>query len=128
MIEACLFSKLSTTASLSSVVSSRIFPLIAPENTTLPFVTYQIINSDIPRNLNGRSGVRSARFQINAFANSYLSAAQIIQIIKDVLCGSTFTEFGIKVSQAAIYNDFSDYEKDTRFFRKYIDLELFYSE
>ena len=73
--ETTTYTALSTHAGLVALVSTRIYPLMLPQDCPLPAVTYQLI-SDVPTvNLDGDADLSNARVQVDVWATSYGGAA-----------------------------------------------------
>lgn len=82
-LHTAIYSKLTGSASLTALVSTRVYYGLAPEGTALPYVIFTIVNemmtNDSPRhNL-------EALYQIEGVATSKASAIQIADVIHDVL-------------------------------------------
>ena len=67
MLEA-IYNILGNSATVTAIVSARIFPLRIPINVAYPALSFQIV-SDVPENnKTGRADYFNARVQINCFA------------------------------------------------------------
>lgn len=77
-----LYSKLSTTAGLTSLVSTRIYPDVMPQPPTLPAVVYQMISNEREERHRGQTGDARPRFQITAWAVSAIAAAAVAEQIR----------------------------------------------
>lgn len=99
MIEADLFTK------LAPLVSNRVYPDVAPEGTTRPFITYQQKGGS-PVNFLGAesSNKKNARFQINVWSDTRIEASTLIRQIEDLMVTSPL--FGkIEGGAIATYDD-----------------------
>jgi hypothetical protein len=76
-LEQALFTRLSTHAGLSALVSTRVYPLVAPQNPTLPYVTYQRVASSRVSAMGTDPGVAEALMQIDCWGETYLSALSV---------------------------------------------------
>jgi hypothetical protein len=71
---------------LGPLASNRVYPDIAPENTTLPYVTYQQIGGQAIQYLeNTRPVQRRTSFQINVWAATRVAAAALAEQIATAL-------------------------------------------
>lgn len=61
---------------VSNVVSTRIYPIEAPQDASLPYVIYRRV-SDVPDYAGNTEGLRSARIQVDCWAATY-GAAQTL--------------------------------------------------
>lgn len=76
-LEAVIFTRLSTYAGLIALTSTRIYPIILPQNPTLPAVTYQ--RTDGPREsaLGAEMGLAHPGIQIDSWGKTYASAKAV---------------------------------------------------
>lgn len=90
ILEEGLLAYLSTYSGLTSLISTRVFPMIIPQAATLPCVTYQRVST--PRELShDSSGIANElahpRFQFDAWATTLSSAKAINEQIRAALNG-----------------------------------------
>lgn len=88
-IEAGLVYKLTNTAGVTALVSTRVYLERIPQGATLPCITYQRI--DTPRvtthDTSGSAGTAYPRFQFDAWATTYASARAITDAVRAALNG-----------------------------------------
>ena len=114
-IELDLVAKLKANTTLSGLVGARIYPLTAPQNVVIPYVTYQVINGRDMQCLSGNTYQEDIRIQIDCWSLSY---GQVISI-KDAVKAS------ISLWKSSSDINVSDgYESDTKLFRKMIDFKI----
>lgn len=70
-IEAELFEVLTEAAAVAALVGTRVYPMILPQNPTLPAVVYQEIRTEARAAADGDTGQRESRFQLTWWATSY---------------------------------------------------------
>ncbi|WP_309387524.1 DUF3168 domain-containing protein [Cerasicoccus frondis] len=80
-----LCAKLKGDAALKALVVDRIFPLATPKNTERPLLTYREISGVIDHDLDGPSGLREARLQLDAYAERYRDIIGIRQALDALL-------------------------------------------
>ena len=86
MIEETLFTRLSTHAGLTALIGTapavRLFPVIMPQGTDKPAVTYQLISS--PREVASVAdpGMVRSRYQFTAWAETNLAARNVIKQVR----------------------------------------------
>lgn len=83
-VESTLFDALKT------LVSNRVYPDIAPENATRPYITYQQVGG-LPVNFVDTATVpskRNSRFQINVWADTRAAAATLAGQVETALRGA----------------------------------------
>jgi hypothetical protein len=79
-IETALF------AALRGLVSDRVFPDVAPENTSRPYITYQQTGGDAVNFVESTiPSKKNARMQINVWADTRLQATAMGGAVEDVL-------------------------------------------
>ena len=87
--EQALYGKLSTTAGITALCSTRIYPLDLPPSVTLPAVTYQIIDAPIEATHDEAAGssLVYARHQITSWATTYAASVALAKQIHLALQG-----------------------------------------
>ena len=109
MIQTGLFNLLKTIPS----IGTRVYPLVAPQNTTTPYITYQRISSFDTSTTEGTESLDLARFQIKVFSKTYLDAVNNANLVKEKLRGK-----GLKLMHG------EDIEPDTLLFFQILDYQL----
>jgi hypothetical protein len=71
MIEALIYTVLANNADVKSRVNTRIYPVVMPQDVTLPAVSYQRISANPINYLGGYTGLKNADIVINAWGKSY---------------------------------------------------------
>ena len=98
-------------SSLRTVIA-QVHPLVLPQESAYPAITYQNI-TDVPHNhLKGSSSTVNARVQVDIWAKSYKEAKDLYQSVKSAMSGSLVLGT----------NEF--YEKETRLYRVSIDFSV----
>lgn len=93
-IEEAIYSYLSTHAGLIALTSTRIYPMALPYNPIMPAVTYQRV-STAPLQMFGSTAKTTARFQVTAWATTYLSAREVAAQIVTALDAYSGTMGGV---------------------------------
>lgn len=57
--------------------ADRVFPLIAPDAATPPYIVYQRVSANTENILSGSSGLINTRIQIDVYATTYAQALGI---------------------------------------------------
>ena len=114
-----LYSKLSGTTDLTALVSTRIYPRIAPQNTAFPYVIFfQVSNPGYHAMLNDPN-INSPRWQISTWAETYSSARAIAKQVKAALrdySGTMGGSSGVSVQRIFYENevDYTDVDPETK--------------
>lgn len=84
-LEQSLYARLAAYSGLAALVSTRIYPVLLPQEPTLEAVTYQRINTPTDMTMSG-DNARNPRFQVTAWAETYAEAkavaAQIVACLE----------------------------------------------
>jgi hypothetical protein len=91
-VETELYSKLSTTAGVTALVSTRIYPGLAPPSasasTPFSFVVYTRIDTDPVNNATpGNSGSEWSHFQLDVYASSYALGRSVADAVRAAIIG-----------------------------------------
>lgn len=71
---------------IGALCSGRVYPDVAPMNTTRPFVTYQQVGGSVINPIKGEApGLRNARIQVNVWADTRSAANTLMRDIEDAL-------------------------------------------
>jgi hypothetical protein len=123
-----LYSALSTNSGITAIASTRIYPLLLPDNNpTLPAITYQRISNT---GQDGTSNRKETRYQINCWAlkraggNGYQETQQLAAAVKAALeeYYDVSTEPAIAFSR--VVNELDDYDDEAKVFRTILDVIL----
>lgn len=87
MIEVAVRAKLLAASAVSNLVSTRIYPLMAPQNVVAPFVVYQRISVVRYRGLSGPTRTAQPRIQIDSYAADWKGAHELAGAIRQALDG-----------------------------------------
>jgi hypothetical protein len=91
-------------SSLASLVSSRVYPQILPQNPTLPAITYQQVSAERVRNMLGRGGKVRLRITVNSWADTELAAHTLADSVKNLL--------DVPNAQIVLENEFETFEAE----------------
>lgn len=105
-MEQALFQIISSISGITTLLPGTpipIFASVAPPNTTKNFVTFQRIEGQRWRSINGPSGVVQAKMQIDSYAEKYSDTKSIAALIEAALDGFTgVVGYGTDSPQAKI--------------------------
>lgn len=93
-IETTLYTLLSTASGVTSLVSTRIYPLVAPQDAALPYVTYQVVSTEAHNQLSGAAPSERKVVQINCISNTYANAKAIAEAVKTALVNNGYLTGG----------------------------------
>ena len=98
---------------LKGLVNNKVYPIVAPQKTTPPYIVYQRISPFDTQTIEGTQSLDLARFQISIYSKDYNESLNIAESVKDAMRG-----------KALLRGHFDDYEPDTFLFYQKIDYQL----
>lgn len=88
MVEDALYYYLSNKAAVTSLVSTRIYPLKAPQGASYPRITYQEVFGEHVRSLEGSTAAHGyKRIRISSWGQTYTSAKALAEVLRLALDG-----------------------------------------
>lgn len=118
-----LYSKLSGTAGLTALVSTRIYPDLMPQTPTMPAVVYQMISNHREERHRGQTGDARPRFQITCWAATPLAAAAVAEQVRLAVMAMSGTIASVVITGVWNAGETRGYEPDT--LRFYAALDFF---
>jgi len=98
---------------------SRCAPDVAQDGVELPYITYQAVGGQSAFTLNGGSGLRNARMQINVWAKSRPDAITLMDSVLAALTADSVK--GVPIGDAT-----SEYEADTKLYGARLDFSIWF--
>lgn len=126
-VEADIFSRLSGYTTLAALISTRVYPSLLPQNATYPAVSYRRVSSERPPVMGDDTGIVRARFQFDAWAQSYSGMIAVKELVREALQRYHGTAT-VEILETFILMDMDLYEDDTRIHHGVIDVEINYRE
>ena len=122
-IEQTLVAYLVTVPALTALVSSRVYPLVLPQNAALPAIAYQRISGPREHSHSGPSGLAHPRIQLACWAATYAEAKAVAAALRQGIDGNrTFCQ------ACFVESDIDDYEPETKLWRVIVDAVVWHSE
>lgn len=106
MIESTLYSILTSTTAITALTSTRIYPLVIPEESPLPAISYSIVGGSAKFTNDTRSTVR-IRWEVNCWGASYSDAVTLRNAVVQSL--DNYVGQGVNI-QYLMAHDFFDHE------------------
>lgn len=127
-IEDALYARLSTDAAVTALVSTRIYPVHAPQGATYPAVVFTRLDTTATTALGTASRFFNSRFQFDAWAKTYESSKAIVTAIRESLDALDTTILGVRI-WAIVYNTEVDiFEDETQLYRNAVDFDVIFSQ
>jgi len=86
-IETAFYSYTSTKPSISALVGTRIYPLLAPDTPTYPHITYTVFGEGHHHAFNGAVGLVDLTMQVDVWAETVVSRTDIAEALRNALDG-----------------------------------------
>lgn len=86
-----LFHKVTNTAGVSSLISTRFYPVVVPQTATFPLAVYQSISGGSIKTHGEPSSLPRPRYQITAWALTFAEVVAIDNAIKTAIDGKRET-------------------------------------
>lgn len=116
-----VYHALSGASGIAALVSTRIYPLVLPQSSSYPAISYQRI-SNSPQQ--GSTDLRSTRWQINCWASTYTGAQTLATAVKTALEEYTATATAPRIKMALVVNELDDYDSEANVYRVIVDVIL----
>jgi len=103
--EAFLYGRLTADTAVSSLIGTRVYPLIAPMGATLPLVIYQRTGVDRPRSLTGNVGNPVVTLQLTSYGTSYTAVKSIARAVRLAVDNWTGTTAGVTIQRTTLTSE-----------------------
>jgi len=107
--EAALRTVLLASTAVSSLVSSRVFPILAPASASLPFVTYRRTGIRREQTFTGPVGTPTVSVDFEMLATTYEGARDLADKCRQALDGWGGTAGNVQVKVATLDNESDDF-------------------
>lgn len=104
-------------AGVTALIASRYFPVLAPQGTLKPFVTYQVVSSSDDVAFSGDTGLRQRRVQVDCYGNTFNDALAVAEAVRAALQAASGTYNGFRLIELTHDNEQELYEEEARCFR-----------
>jgi hypothetical protein len=107
--EAVLRTALVGSTAFTSLVSSRIYPVLAPASGAMPFVTWRRSGIDREQTLGAPMGMPRVTVEYSIYGTTYENAREIADAMRVVLDGYGGTNGTTTVNQTSLENESDDF-------------------
>lgn len=105
--EAVLRLALVGSASVSAIVGSRIFPILAPQTASLPFIIWRRSGITREHTLAGPMGIPTVSVEMQLYSTTYEQARELADCVRLTLDG-----YGATVNNTEVKHVYLDQESD----------------
>jgi predicted exporter len=107
--ESVLRSAMIADATVSGLVGSRIYPVLAPASAALPFVTWRRTGIEREQTLGNPMGVPRVTIEFAIYGTTYNQARQAADAMRVILDGYGGTADNTQVRQTSLENEVDDF-------------------
>lgn len=128
-----LYKYLSSNDKIRQIVTDKIYPVLLPQDCTLPAIVYAQVVANYDSALQGDTGYVKQTVQITCHANSFKEARKLSRIIKKLLQDYRGDMCGLFIEAVFIKTDFdingnSSLKFDVEEFMSAIEFEIHFNE
>lgn len=124
-----LYDRLSGHAGLSALVSTRIYPNVAPQNVTVPFVTYRRVSAVRESGFGEDIGIVTSRFQLDMYAATYSGVRAIAEQVRAALQRYRASGTDPEVIDTFIENELETFDAEPALLHRAVtDIQIHYRE
>lgn len=129
MIESGLQSLITASSRFASLASTRLYPVLLPEDSPLPAATYQRISTKALYTLDARVNVTQVRIQFDTWASTYADAKNLMAAINTAIDNySGDLPDGTHIFGVQLYSCTDLYEQAARIYRVTADYMIQYAD
>ena len=107
-----IYGRLSAVAGVTALVSTRIYPDMAPQNAVFPYIVFQKLNTSPTDTKEGVSPLDKLLVQVDCYSNNYDNAHSLAAAVRTALDRYTGTINGHVVGKIIFSNDSSGSPQD----------------
>lgn len=115
-------------ATLTTLIGTRMYPLVLPQDPTVPAITYQIISGHRFHSTDGACGLSTPRIQYDCWAATYLEVESLFEALRKRLDGYQGLAGSSQVQAAFFESERDDYEDEAKLYRRSADFFVWYEE
>jgi len=123
-IEEELVDVLTGDAGVAGIVAARVYPLVLPQNPTLPAIVYQEVRGLARAAADGDTGQRESRFLLSWWASSFSA----IKVGKGLLLGLLSGYSGGSIERIEVDGIRDDYDPETARFRQLLEILVYWTD
>lgn len=107
--EAVLRTALVGSTAVTSLVSARIYPVLAPATAALPFVTWRRVGVRRQQTLGAPMGMPITSVEYSIFGSTYEQAREVADAMRSILDGYGGTANNTEVKQTSLEQESDDF-------------------
>ena len=128
LIGEALFTRTTGYAGLTALIAARMYPVVAPQDATVPFVVYQEISNERISAMGVDTNIARPRFQFTSYGSDYEEARTVAKQVQLSLQRFSGVVATVTIDDIFIETDLDDYDPETRLFSVVQDFEVIHRE
>lgn len=125
-MEAGIYSRLTAHAGTSALVSTRVYPVQAPQNPTYPYIVYTRTDTSPVSSLIEDTTLNSSFVSIDCFASSFSGVKSLSLQVISALKRYHGTSGGVVIEDAFLRGESHGYDPDLDIYQIALSFEVFY--
>jgi len=126
-IDEAVYSALSGNATLTGLISTRIYPLVLPQEVTLPAVTFFRVTNLHNHGMGGDISLMETRLQVSILAASVSLMRAVTDAVRAVLSRWKGTYGSVIIQDSLLNNEMDDFEPETEVYQCIQDYMIFHT-
>lgn len=127
MLEANLQKLITEASAFAAIAGTRLFPVLLPEESTLPAATYQRITTTRNYTTTGPVALNRVRMQFDCWAETYSQVKQLQAVLLAILDDRSIYA-GTDIDSITLITATDGYEQDARTYRVTLDFYAYVIE
>lgn len=114
-------------AGVASLAADRVYTEVLPQSPAVPAVVFTEVSGDEDLALDGPTGARARRLQVDSWANTRAEATSLGLAVRSVLAGHDGAAEGLVVESVFLVTERWDFDAETALYRTSQDYEVWTS-
>ncbi len=126
-IEDMIYTRLSATTGLTDLVSTRIYPLVRPQDCANPSIVYWRVSNPILFSFSTDDEISQPRFQFDCYATTFSGVRAVARQVKKSI-DRWGTSTGIpQIIRSDVVNEFDTYDDELDIYQSVIEAIIYHS-
>ena len=119
-----IYNLLINDATISAACSTRIYPLVAPQEAADPCITYFLERLDAHETKDGASSLNKEVWRVNVFAKTYSQCSDLADAVVTAIDRYSGTNSGVKVSNSVFVDRNDLYDNIDRVYQINLEFDI----
>jgi hypothetical protein len=127
MIDEAVYTLLTGKTAITDIVSTRIYPEIAPQNKTYPFICFSTDSGNMDYTFDGYQSLEMDDFVIDCWADTLTAAKTLANTVRNEIKNITHeTHAGTFIQKIMVDKPYSLYESEVKKYRTSFNITIAY--